>query len=122
MCTFVCDKTHYSSHCLPTFYWGTIFEINKQKKRFHTLASLARFLSNEVMIINVLICPRPDPKEILVFHVYYERPMVIYGLNLKLRQIARLSSNVILNEMLSAKCHLLFGFFVLINMKKDHLP
>ena len=48
--------------------------------------------------------------DLLVFQVYYERPMVTDSLNLKLRQIARISSNVILDEMLSAKCHL-FGFF-----------
>ena len=37
--------------------------------------------------------------------------MVIDSLTLKLRQIARFSSNVILDEMSSAKCRLLFGFF-----------
>ena len=50
----------------------------------------------------------------LVFRVYYERPMVIDSLNLKLRQIARFSSNGILDEMSSAKCRLLFGVFFLI--------
>ena len=49
----------------------------------------------------------------LVFRVYYERPMVSGSLNLKLRQIARFSSNMILDEMSSAKCHLLFGFFLI---------
>ena len=43
---------------------------------------------------------------LLDFRVYYERPVVIDSLNLKLRQIARFSSNVICDEMLSAKCHL----------------
>ena len=43
---------------------------------------------------------------LLVFRVYYERPMVINSLNLKLSQIARFSSNVILDEMSSAKCRL----------------
>ena len=43
--------------------------------------------------------------DLLVFLVYYERPMpmVIDSLNLKLRQIVRFSSNVILEEMSSAK-------------------
>ena len=41
-------------------------------------------------------------KVLLVFTVYDERPMVIDSLNLKLRQIARFSLNVILDEMLSA--------------------
>ena len=50
--------------------------------------------------------------ELLVFRVYYERPMMIDRLNLKLRQIARFSSNVVLDEMSSAKCRLLFGIFV----------
>ena len=60
-------------------------------------------------------------RHLLVFWVYYERPMVIDILNLKLRQIVRFSSNVILDEISSAKCHLLFGFFVeLLNTKKDH--
>ena len=45
---------------------------------------------------------------LLVFRVYYERPMVMNSLNLKLRQIARFLSNVILDEMSSAKCRLLF--------------
>ena len=44
---------------------------------------------------------------LLVFRVYYERPVVIDSLNLKLRQIARFSSNVILDEMSSTKCRLL---------------
>ena len=35
---------------------------------------------------------------------FYERLMVLDSLNLRLRQIARFSSNVILDEMLSAKC------------------
>ena len=52
----------------------------------------------------------------LVFQVYNERPMVIGSLNLKLRQIVKFSSNVILDEMSSAKCRLLF----LVNTKKDH--
>ena len=56
--------------------------------------------------------------DLLVFQVYYERPMVTDSLNLKLRQIARISSNVILDEMLSAKCHL-FGFFFLITQHED---
>ena len=38
----------------------------------------------------------------LVFRVYYERAMVIDSLNLKLRQIARPLSNMILDEMSSA--------------------
>ena len=42
----------------------------------------------------------------LVFRVYYERPMVIGSLYLKLRQIVRFSSNMILDEMSSAKCRL----------------
>ena len=46
----------------------------------------------------------------LAFRVYYERPMVIDSLNLKLRQITRFLSNVILDEMSFAECHLLFGF------------
>ena len=50
---------------------------------------------------------------LLVFPVYYERPMVIDSLNLKLRQIARFLPNVILDEMLSAKYHLLFLFIYL---------
>ena len=36
--------------------------------------------------------------------VYYERPMVIDSVNLKLRQIARFSSNMILDEISSSKC------------------
>ena len=48
---------------------------------------------------------------LLVFRVYCERPTVIDSLNLKLRQITRFSSNMILDEMVSAKYHLLFGFF-----------
>ena len=55
----------------------------------------------------------------LVFRVFYERPMVIDSLNLKLRQIARFSSNVILDEMSSAKCHMLFGFFFLISQHEE---
>ena len=43
---------------------------------------------------------------LLVFRVYYKRPMVIDSQNLKLRQTARFSSNVILDEMSS-----IFGFF-----------
>ena len=39
--------------------------------------------------------------------------MVIDSLNLKLRQIARFLSNVILNEMSSAKCLLLFGIVLI---------
>ena len=35
--------------------------------------------------------------------------MVIDSLNLKLGQITRFSSNMILDKMSSAKCHLLFG-------------
>ena len=50
---------------------------------------------------------------LLVFRVFYKRPMVIDSLNLKLRQIVRFSSNVILDEM-TAECYLLFGFFFLI--------
>ena len=47
---------------------------------------------------------------LLVFRVYYERPVVINSLNLKLRQIARFSSNVILDEMhlLNVICFLEF--------------
>ena len=45
--------------------------------------------------------------------------MVIDSLNLKLRQIARFSSNMILDEMSSAKCHLLFGIFFLIVQHKE---
>ena len=45
---------------------------------------------------------------------------MIDSLNLKLRQIARFSLNVILDEMSSAKCHLLLDFFSLLNTKKDH--
>ena len=40
-----------------------------------------------------------DGKYLLVFRVYYERPMVINSLNLKLMQIARFSSNMFLDEM-----------------------
>ena len=54
----------------------------------------------------------------LVFRVYYERPMVIDSLNLKLRQIARFSSNVILDEMSTVKCSLLSGFFKIIFNKE----
>ena len=56
--------------------------------------------------------------------LYYEKPMVIDSLNLKLRQIARFSSNVILDEMSSAKCHLLFGlfFFDCSTRRKTTLP
>ena len=50
--------------------------------------------------------------QLLVFRVYFERPMVIDSLNLKLRQIARFLSKVILDEISSAKCRLLFGFFL----------
>ena len=39
--------------------------------------------------------------------------MVIDNLNLTLRQIARFLSNVILDEMSSAKCCLLVGFFLI---------
>ena len=57
-----------------------------------------------------------DSCNLLVFRVYNERPMVIDSLNLKLWQIVRFSSNVILDEMSSAKCYLLFGkFFRLLN-------
>ena len=48
---------------------------------------------------------------LLVFRVYYERPMAIHSLNLKLRQIVRFWSKVILDEMSSAMFRLLFGFF-----------
>ena len=54
-----------------------------------------------------------DGKYLLVFRVYYEIPVVIDSVNLKMRQIARFLSNMILDEMSSAKCHLLFGFFFL---------
>ena len=47
----------------------------------------------------------------LVFRVYYENPMVINSLNLKLRKIPGFPSNVILDEMSSAKCCLLLGIF-----------
>ena len=40
---------------------------------------------------------------LLVFRVYCERPIVIDGLNLKLWKIAIFSSNVILDEMSSAR-------------------
>ena len=47
--------------------------------------------------------------------------MVIDSPNVKLRQIARFSSNVILDEMSSAKCRLFFWIFLLLlNTKKDH--
>ena len=39
--------------------------------------------------------------------------MVIDSLNLRLRQIVRFLSNVILDEMSSAKCRLLFGFVLI---------
>ena len=55
----------------------------------------------------------------MVFQVYYEIPMVIDSLNLKLRQIARFSSNVILEKMSSVKCHLLFGVFFLIAQHEE---
>ena len=60
----------------------------------------------------------------LVFRVYYERPMVIDSLNLKPRQIAIFSSNMILDEMSSAKCHcLLFEiFFDCSTRRKTTLP
>ena len=50
----------------------------------------------------------------LVFRVYHERPVVIDSLSLKLR---RFSSNMILDEMSSAKYRLLFAivfFFLLL--------
>ena len=53
------------------------------------------------------------------FKFYKQRPMVIDNLNLKLRQIARFSSNVVLDELSSAQCRLLLEFFLL-SMKKDH--
>ena len=46
---------------------------------------------------------------------------VIDSLNLKLRQIARFSSNMILDEMSSAECHLLFGFFWIVQHKEKPL-
>ena len=54
----------------------------------------------------------------LVFRVYYERPMVIDSLNLKLRQIVRFSSNMILNEMSSAFLKIFF-FFSLIAQHEE---
>ena len=48
--------------------------------------------------------------------------MVIHSLNLKLRQIVRFSSNVILGEMSSAKCHLLFGFFFILIAQHKERP
>ena len=54
----------------------------------------------------------------LVFQVYYERPMVIDSLNLKLRQIVRFSSNVILDEMSSA----FLDFFDCWTWRKTTLP
>ena len=45
--------------------------------------------------------------------------MVIDSLNLKLRQIVRFLSDVVLNEMSSAKCHLLFGIFFLIAQHEE---
>ena len=54
----------------------------------------------------------------LTFRVYYERPVVIDSLNLELRQIARFSSNMILNEMSSAKYRLLFRFFLIVQHKE----
>ena len=45
--------------------------------------------------------------------------MAIDSLNLKLRQIGRFSSNVILDEMSSAKCHLLFGIPFLIAQHEE---
>ena len=50
---------------------------------------------------------------LLVFRVYYERPMLIDSLNFKLRQIVRFLSNMILDKMSSAKCCLLFGIFLI---------
>ena len=47
--------------------------------------------------------------------------MVIGSLNLKLRLIARFSSNVILDEMLSAKCHLLFDLYLIAQHKERPL-
>ena len=47
--------------------------------------------------------------------------MVIDSPNLKLRQIVRLSSNVILDEMLSAQCCLLFGIFLIAQHKERPL-
>ena len=61
---------------------------------------------------------------LLVFRVYYERPMVIDSLNLKLRQIAKFLLNVILDDISSAKCHPLFGifFFDFSTRRKTTLP
>ena len=58
-----------------------------------------------------MVCVPRSIRDLLVFRVYSEIPMVIDRINLKLRQIARFLSNVILDKMLSAKCHLLFNFF-----------
>ena len=49
---------------------------------------------------------------LLVFRVNYERPMVIDSLNLKLRQIARFSLNMILDEMLNVICF--WEFFLIV--------
>ena len=67
-----------------------------------------------------IICKlKPWTLMLLVFQVYYERSMVIE--NLKLRQIVIFLSNVVLDEMLSAKCHLLFGIFLIVQHKERPL-
>ena len=65
-------------------------------------------------------CHELPADNLLVIRVYYERPMVIDSLNLKLTQIARFSSNMIL-EMSSAKCRLLFGIFLIAQHKERPL-
>ena len=64
----------------------------------------------------------PPLGQISLLNCHSERPMAIDSLNLKLRQVVRFSSNVILDEM-SAKCLLLFGFlFYCSTGRKTTLP
>ena len=69
------------------------------------------FMTYHFGIILIKINSYDIPFMLLVFRVYYERPVVIDSLSLKLRKNVRLSSNVVLDEMMFAKCHLLFRFF-----------